>query len=234
MTWTKDGKIIADQASVPDAIVDKEGDIRVYYVDWYNGHSISVALSRDGGNSWIYKKVSIEGEVAGSQTSISPVDPDVVITPDGVYRLYYMYDGNIYSATSTYGINFVKEDGVRFQEAAGEIWMDSDVVKMDNVWRMFVWRMAGDASEVISTVSGDGWSFTRESGVTLPGGISCTIPVTGGYRMYYVGEGGISSAFSADGRSWVPEGLRLSDAADPTVIRLADGTYKMFYKVRIE
>ncbi|MFN4133216.1 MAG: glycosyltransferase family 39 protein, partial [Candidatus Hadarchaeales archaeon] len=42
LTWVKDDRIISDQASVPDAIVDKEGNIRVYYVDWYNGHVISV------------------------------------------------------------------------------------------------------------------------------------------------------------------------------------------------
>ncbi|MFN4133954.1 MAG: hypothetical protein ACK4GQ_06285, partial [Candidatus Hadarchaeales archaeon] len=141
----------------------------------------------------------------------------------------------IYSATSNYGINFVKEEGARFQGAVGETWMDPDVVKMDNVWRMFTWRMLTETtSEVISTVSSDGLSFTKESGVTPPGNISCTIPVTGGYRMYYVGDGGISSAFSSDGKNWTAEGLRLEGAADPAVIKLADGTYKMFYKTWIQ
>ena len=66
MTWVKDEKIIADQASVPDAILDNDNNIRIYYIDWYNGHVISVALSHDGIN-WIYKKTTIQGEVAGSQ-----------------------------------------------------------------------------------------------------------------------------------------------------------------------
>lgn len=233
LTWVKDNRIIADQASVPDAILDKDGNIRVYYVDWYNGHVISVALSHDGVN-WIYKKVTIQGEVAGSQQGPAPVDPDIVLLPDGRYRLYYMYLGNIYSAVSNYGINFVKEEGVRFKGAEGETWMDPDVVNMGNVWRMFVWKPVGAASQVISTVSSDGLSFTKENVLTTVGNISCTIPVEGGYRMYYVGGGGISSAFSSDGVNWAGEGLRLEGVADPAVIKLPNGTYKMFYKTWIE
>ena len=49
-----------------------------------------------------------------------------------------MYDGKIYSAISNYGINFVKENGIRFQGESDDIWMDPDVVKMGDVWRMFV------------------------------------------------------------------------------------------------
>ena len=51
--------------------------------------------------------------------------------------------------------------------------------------------------------------------------------------MYYTGEGGIVSVFSGDGISWTYEGLRLDGAADPAVIRLPDGTYRMFYKTWI-
>lgn len=232
LIWVKDDRIISDQASVPDAIVDNDGNIRVYYVDWYNGHVISVALSQDGVN-WIYKKTSIAGEVAPT-LSLAAVDPDIVLLSGGGYRLYYMYAGTIYSATSNYGINFVKEDGVRFQGEAGETWMDPDVVKMGDVWRMFTWKAIGDASQVISTVSSDGLSFTKENELTTVGNISCTIPVAGGYRMYYVGGGGVSSAFSSDGVSWTGEGLRLEGAADPAVIKLSDGTYKMFYKTFIK
>lgn len=231
LTWVKDERIIADQASVPDAVLDNDGNIRIYYIDWYNGHVISVALSHDSIN-WIYKKTTIQGEVAGSQNAISPVDPDIVLLPDGRYRLFYMYDGNIYSAISNYGINFVKENGVRFQGESGEIWMDPDVIKMGDIWRMFIWKQVGDTNEIISAISNDGLSFTKENVLTTVGNISCTIPVENGYRMYYV-EGGIHSAFSTDERNWVPEGLRLDNVADPTIIGLQNETYKMFYKTWI-
>jgi hypothetical protein len=226
LTWVKDNRIISDQASVPDAILDRDGNIRVYYVDWCNGHVISVALSSDGVN-WVYKKVTIQGEVAGSQTSISPVDPDIVLLLDGRYRLYYMYDGKIYSAISNYGINFVKESGVRYQRD-GTVY-DPDVVKMGEAWRMFV----SIGPRNLSTVSNDGLSFSTENELPFDGSVSCTIPVENGYRMYYMRQGGICSSFSSDGRNWVSEGLRLDNAGDPTVIKLPNGTYKMFYKTWI-
>jgi len=227
LTWVKDDKIISDQASVPDAIFDKDGNMRVYYVDWYNGHVISVALSHDGVN-WIYKKITIQGEVAGSQTGISPVDPDIVLLQDGRYRLFYMYAGGIYSAISNYGINFAKEDGVRYQQD-GMVY-DPDVVKMGDVWRMFV----SLGIRNLSTVSNDGLSFSRENELPFDGSVSSTIPAENGYRMYYIKQGGIYSSFSSDGRNWVFEGLRLDNAADPTGIRMSDGTYKMFYKTWIQ
>ena len=232
LTWVKDNEIIADQASVPEAILDKDNNIRVYYVDWFNGHVISVALSHDGVN-WIYKKTTIQGEVAGSQLGPSAVDPDIVLLQDGRYRLFYMYLGNIYSAVSNYGINFVKESGVRFQGEPGETWMDPDVVKMGDVWRMFTWRIIGDANQAISTVSSDGLTFTKENVLTIGGLISCTMAVEDGYRMYYASTGNILSAFSSDGLNWTYEAVRLEGGADPTVIRLLNGTYKMFYKTLI-
>ena len=234
LDWVKDNIIIADQASVPDAVVDLEGNFRLYYVDWYNGHIISTALSQDGQN-WIYKKVTIEGEGEGTQDehSPTPVDPDIVLLPDGRFRLYYMNGGKIYSAVSDHGINFKKEEGVRYKGATDEMWMDPDVVKMGEVWRMFIWRMTAGSVEAISTVSDDGLTFTKEIGTLPPGIISSTIPLEGGYRMYYV-NGGIHSAISSEGADWEKEGLRLDNAADPTVIELQDGTYKMFYKTWIK
>jgi hypothetical protein len=76
-------------------------------------------------------------------------------------------------------------------------------------------------------------TYYKENVLTTGGIISCTMAVEGGYRMYYV-EAGIRSAFSSNGTSWSVEGLRLDNAADPTVIKLPNGTWKMFYKVHIQ
>jgi hypothetical protein len=238
LTWEKDNRIIADQASVPDAILDKDGNIRVYYVDWYNG-GLSVALSHDGVN-WIYKKV----------VGLSPewVDPDVVLLSDGRYRLYASYmpmggpQDKILSAVSSYGIAFTQEEGVRYQE---DQITDEDVIRMGDNWRMFVSK----GPTTISTVSSDGLTFTREGELPISGSVTNTIAVENGYRIYFhsgvVGGGmKIFCAFSADGRTWEsavqvleggPEGsLDWKGVADPAIIRMPDSTYKLFYKTWIE
>jgi len=237
LSWVKDNIIIANQASVPDAILDKDSNIRVYYVDSHNG-GLSVALSHDGDN-WIYKKV----------VGLSPewVDPDVVLLPDGGYRLYASYmpmsgpQDKILSAVSNYGVSFAQEEGVRYQE---DQITDEDVIKMGDNWRMFVSK----GPTTISTVSSDGLTFTREQELPISGSVTNTIAVENGYRIYFhsgaVGGGmKIFCAFSTDGRTWesavqVLEGgpsgfLDWKGVADPAVIRLPNGTYKMFYKTWI-
>jgi hypothetical protein len=236
LSWVKDNRVVSDQASVPNAILDNASRIRIYYVDWKNG-GLSVAIAN--GSGWIYKKVQ----------GVTPdwVDPDAVILPDGRYRLYasYMpYSGpqdKIISAISSDGITFQQESGVRYQE---DTITDPDAINMGNVWRMFVSK----GPVTVSTVSSDGLTFARENELPLSGSVTCTVRVDGGYRIYYhssvPGKGlCIYSAFSQDGSTWVDEGLRLEPGAagaldqggvgDPAVVRMPDGSYRMYYKTFI-
>jgi len=236
LNWVKDNRVVSDQASVPNAILDNSSRIRIYYVDWKNG-GLSVAIAN--GSGWIYKKVQ----------GVTPdwVDPMVVVLADGRYRLYASYmpfsgpQDKIISAVSTDGITFQQESGVRYQESAIT---DPDVINMGNVLRMFVSK----GPVTVSTVSSDGLTFARENELPLNGSVTCTVKVDGGYRIYYhssiLGKGlCIYSAFSQDGRTWVNEGLRLEPGAagaldqggvgDPAVVRMPDGRYRMYYKTFI-
>ena len=236
LNWVKSNRTVSDQASVPDAIVDKDGRVRVYYVDWKNG-GISVAISN--GSSWIYKKVN----------GLTPewVDPDVVLLPDGRYRLYASYmqpsspQDKIYSAISADGITFQQETGVRYQESSIT---DPDVIRVGDVWRMFISK----GPTTVSLVSTDGLTFTREGELPISGSVTCTIKVDEGYRIYYhssvPGKGlCIFSAFSQDGENWVYEGLRLEPGqegmldqwgvGDPAVVKMPDETFRMYYKTFI-
>jgi hypothetical protein len=59
------------------------------------------------------------------------------------------------------------------------------------------------------------------------------IAVAGGFRCFYSTMNGVRSAFSFDGTHWQEEeGIRFRDGADPTVVRLKNGTYHLYYKVR--
>ncbi|MBM4409542.1 MAG: hypothetical protein FJ038_13325 [Chloroflexi bacterium] len=119
-------------------------------------------------------------------------------------------------------------------------------------------RMGLDAgNHILSAVSADGLAFDLEAGVRIPqGGDLETFAVyaaealrlgTGGYRMYYAGwtadpvRGRIFAARSEDGVTWTKEGGPLLEpggrgafdaekCSEPSVIRLPDGRFCMFYE----
>ncbi len=257
ITFTKDSFVLSDQASVPDAILDKNGRIRVYYVDWKNG-GISVAIQQDG-SSYKYYKVKISNLKTGKDDS-NWVDPDVVVLSNGKYRLYGVTfdqkggpgdpgqpgppgdpggdpgkmesDNQILSAISEDGVNFEVEEGVRFKAAQ---LTDSDIVKTSDGWHMFF----SVGPDLVSLTSKDGLKFTDQSDVLLGGSVGSTLAFDDFYRLYYhmgTQDGlKIFSAVSTDLINWEQEdGVRLEDGGDPSPVRLSDGTYKMFYKTFIE
>lgn len=115
------------------------------------------------------------------------------------------------------------------------------------------------AGGITSAASVDGFSFVKDAGLRLPNGTSgdadCTAShpwlaqTEGGYRMYYQGNAvcnpqpnqepvyRVLSAFSADGLTFEREGVRidigaatgLTQAAHGRVLRLADGTLRMYF-----
>ena len=239
LTWSKNYTILADQASVPDAIIDSDGYIRVYYVDYYNG-GISVAISEDG-VSWVYLKV--EG--------LDPcwVDPDVVLLPDGRYRLYASYmpltgpQNKIVSAISDDGVHFEVEEGVRYIDPTGTI-TDPDVIWAGDKWVMFVSK----GEKLVMLTSEDGLNFSKVKELDFEGAVSCTIPFNNGYRIYFHHKEPdrpvrIYSSFTQDFENWTSPTVVLKEGsegsldrdgvADPAVIRLPEGGYLMFYKTWI-
>ena len=172
--WNKTYKFLADQASVPDVIVDGEGNLRVYYVDYFNG-GITVAISPDGEN-WVYRRVK----------GLTPewVDPDVVVLPDGRYRLYASYmplsgsQDKIVSAISEDGISFTPEKGYRYHKP-GSLVADPDVFQFKGKWYMVV------GPELTLLESEDGLTFREIRKLPFGSGVSCTIPFDKGLRIYF-------------------------------------------------
>ena len=253
--FERTGEIVADQAGVPNMILDHDGRIRVYYVAWQqygseggaDGNFIAVAV-RTSPDEWTYHRVNVIG---GSFKS-SLVDPYVVTLEDGRYRLYFMADTGafnlrIFSATSEDGVHFVIDKGERF--GSGDPVYDPAVLKVGSSWQMWMGpdglssAISSDGLEFTSTgpFAVDGRSFMTWSAVSLP---------SGGYRLYgnFPGPGGsgdISSVFSEDGENWSIEvGARLTDqgadpalesnfAADNGLAISSDGTYLLAYLVAI-
>lgn len=87
LVFNRTNQVITDQGDVPDLVQDARGWIYLYYVGWTVGserNRLVVAISRDEGRNWVYKKTLLEGFEGMSD----PVDPDVQILPDGTFRLY--------------------------------------------------------------------------------------------------------------------------------------------------
>ncbi|OGL34694.1 hypothetical protein A3F65_03295 [Candidatus Saccharibacteria bacterium RIFCSPHIGHO2_12_FULL_47_16b] len=231
---------IISKASVPDAIKLPSGQLVIYAVDG-GQRSVSgllVAVSEDNGKTW--QAGSLQVKTSRTAYSVG-ADPQVLLTDDGKLRLYYLvFTGpptsgqppasvnKVYSATSTDGINFTEEQGVRFEYAQIT---DPDVIKIGATWFMY----AAQGSTQIYATSSDGSSFTYKGVTRQKGSVSKTVALSDGkYRQFYCADG-ISSSATADGVSWTDEGVNLAVAGkiicDPSPVQLAADNWLLVYKL---
>ncbi len=236
LSWTKDSALLFDRASVPDAVVSPNGTLLLYFADASGSPSISVATSHDSGASWTKSPITLDNAAPQGMA-----DPNPVLLSDGRIRLFYLgalqASGQnagaaapaIQSALSWDGIRFTRESGTRFSASGAT---NPDAILTPTGWKLFLSR----GQTLISASSRDGKTFTQDAAtVSQNGAASKTVAFPTGYRLYKAGTGGILCAFSTDLVHWQDEGVCLAADAgetvgDPAVIRLANGTYKMFYK----
>ncbi|MCR4278092.1 MAG: exo-alpha-sialidase [Candidatus Berkelbacteria bacterium] len=235
LIWTDQKTILASHVSVPGAII-KDGTIYLYFVD-VNADGVAEKLglmtSKDNGLTWT-EKTNVKFTGIGDKV---PVDPAPFLMEDGTIRIYY-FDINegrsdtkstnkIYSAISTDGTNFTQEEGVRF--AKNDIF-DPFVLKDGSIWRLYAGLAQGNS--VVSATSTDGLTFTEE-GTAFTGGSVPFVQKEG--DTYYLYTAGINIATSTNGSKFTATGKSFLSTvgkvtADPSVLKLADGTYLMFYK----
>jgi hypothetical protein len=239
LTFSRTFQALGDQIGVPSAVVDSEGHLRVYYMDYGNGNALAVAIRTHTGR-WIHRRVSLHG-VRGSP---GPVDPMVVPLAEGRLRMYYMQADSdrsaIYSALSWDGLAFQEEPGRRFSTSG---WIfDPFVLETPAGWLL----VCGPEGRH-SARSGNGLSFAADLGPFVVDG-KPFMPYSGvrlsqGCRLYGSSSqpGEIVSVISPDGVRWSREpGVRLeSRGLDPRqeegilpdhgLARLPDGTYVMAY-----
>ncbi|MDD4955358.1 MAG: hypothetical protein PHP17_04915 [Candidatus Omnitrophica bacterium] len=241
LNWTKTSEPLIEPALFPCAVFDGER-LRFYFSRNPSSRKsrIFVKMTKDG-VKWEDKKVTVSGLPANT----SAKEPSVVKLSDGRYRMYYreyLYSGEnpvlskgnfiIASAISGDGIDFKREDGIRFtfQKVT-----NPDVIQMGDIWRMFL----DEDSRIVSAVSYDGGiNFSFEKYIELDGHLTSTIKLPNGYRMYYQAHGNIGSrkiysAFSSDGENWVKdEGVRIERKGSSTIsmaIGILGLKYWMFY-----
>ncbi len=254
LAFTRTNQVITDQGDVPDLVQDARGWIYLYYVGWTVGserNKLVVAISRDGGRNWVYKKTVLEGFEGMSD----PVDPDVQILPDGTFRLYVTASPlpfkrpRTYYAESADGIHFQKK-GLAFDPPGDPL--DPSTLLIDATWHIFAGGPTSQPGANWHGTSSDGTSFVfDEEKVFVKDGwrhaLSNAIAADGGYRLYAFPHDtlpAINSFFTTDGLTWSAEpgarlqmdpatGLESGGVKDAAVVRLADGSHLMVYVTQI-
>ncbi len=242
LNWTPSNDILATHASVPGAVT-KDGTIFVYFVDVSTDgikEQLGMVKSTDQGKTWTEPTtLTIEG--LGDKAT---ADPAAVITDDGQIRLYYFdineprlgnlvvedeFTNKIYSAISGDGINFKQENGVRLEHQGA---FDPDVLWVDGTWYMYTGDLQGNKVNVAT--SADGLTFTHQGTAYEGGAVPDVWHEDGSWYLY---TAGINIATGTDGLTFESSGYDFYDpnshgTADPSVVKLQDGTYIMLYKVQ--
>lgn len=188
--------------------------------------------------------------------------PFVTRLPDGRWRMYYcpMDESQrcILSAVSEDGLNFIQEAGHRYDAACSceeRIQSPRVIIMDDGTYRMYFTGIQSEGTSeetvrILSGVSQDGMSFTREQGARIDPSsyplmgtrAAHAWPVRlgdGRIKLYFAGAstegGGIMSAVSANGIDFtinpVPEVSNWSwgkDVQDPCIVFMDDGI-RLFY-----
>ncbi len=241
LAWKLDEGVLLEHASVPASVALPDGRIRIYYVDASHApENANVAESTDGG-----KTFTPLGLVITNRAKSKALDPAIVRLPDGRWRLYYFACGQnpsedgaheIHAAISTDGVHFTEEQKVFTREGL----VDPDVFWNGKEWLMFVF--SHQDGETIVARSQDGLSFAYSGPLGLKGwGTTAPMKLDDGrFRLYAFRQRGMNSVgsfTSSDGLKWIQEsGERLAapegkEITDPFVLRLKDGTWKMFFKI---
>lgn len=267
LNWTKESGVRVDPGGPHDTLwtfqpnvvaTTTPGVFRMYYTGHSGTWRILSATSSDQ-IAWA-KESDIRVDTGTSCDTTYAYSPDLAILPNGTFRMYYAgYSGSVFcvlSAWSVDGVNWRKEPGVRVAgggpyDSVGAL--SPHVVRLSGgQWRMYYTGADGLTFVILSAISSDGLSWTKEDGIRVaPGGgwdgsyvdSAETIELANGsLRMFYHGNDGtrsrILSAISLDGFVWTKEaGVRLDvggpfDSVSlgyPDLISSPPGSYRMYY-----
>ena len=262
MEWIRESGVrIDDGVSSATIVIDYE------YVMYYTGESIQIAKSFDG---LTYEKVGVvvKNEDLGSMQEMV-TNPAIIELNNGSFRMIYegsrweqaidkstqeykpgQTDRRLFSAFSTDGFTWTKEEGVRFQDYGdgkpNELFTSvPDIIRLDSGdLRMYYTRGITSATALSQD---EGLSWTKEGNMDL-GRIVIDPDIIrfddGNYKLFFasfdsqfgVGDQYIMSASSSDGLTFtVDSGKRLepisenNNLLDPDIILLPDGSYRMYY-----
>lgn len=234
LNFTVEDQLLLEHASVPDGILRPDGSVWVYFVNGNPGqHAIFIAERQSDGTLDTIDCVRMDGAINGNA-----VDPDIVLLPDGRYRLYYFQGWFVqggppppdephpmYSAISDDGIHFTVEGVALSLDGGGT---DPTVTRVDDdSWLMAVTHPDG----VLLASGSDGAAFTL-TGQSFESGISEIWRFEDRLRLYVMGMRGLEIHESTnDGAEWTElmHSARIL-GADPSMLQEADGSFTLYFK----
>lgn len=175
---------------------------RMYYTGYDDGNARILSAYSTDNITWIKEK-TVKIDIGGTYDKLNATSPFVLKLSDGSYRMYYAGNDKAYSRI----LSAISVDG-------GVTWNKEGGVRVDR-GSMYDSRHASMPST---------YKFSESS-----------------YIMYYGGYDGtkwrILNATSVDGLSWTKQGPSINiggeydklNAYSPSVIKLSNNTYQMFY-----
>lgn len=247
-TWEVDGITDITQDSAPE-IISVPGGYRVYF---RAGLGIQSAYSTDGIHYTLASSPALLDWDDGSGI-VTVGDPSVVPMSGGGYRMYFKgakgmgaigeATHKIYSATSSDGISFTLEEGIRIDsDTSGDgSWasVPDAVLQPDGSVRLYYVSGGADAyNSIVSALSTDGLTFDRE-GLALEGyNDPDVLYLPGGeYLMMAVERSTVLNKrvavfASTDGRTFEEHSMVTDSAGtilDPSMVLLPDGNILYYY-----
>lgn len=222
LTWKEDGTLHFKHASVPAALVLKDGSIALYFVDAeIRPSSVNMALSTDGGKSFSKKDFVITGLPEKTTT----VDPCPVLLNDGRVRLYFF--SSRFGFEQSGGGN--KSTSQMPHQPPGSAPKNGPPGPQGNPNDPA--NLPGKHS-IASAISSDGIHFTYEGEVfSYDGLVDPDVFYTGSKWLMYVmslGHGTVI-AESQDGVHFSYLGTMKPERMGTTAaIRLSDGTFRVY------
>ncbi|MBC7862657.1 MAG: T9SS type A sorting domain-containing protein [Bacteroidia bacterium] len=243
LTFTNQTTFV-DSSGVPSLVMDTNGVLYCAF-QWFQPpimtgphfDKIAVKKSTDGGLTWTTPVLAVFN---GIGTYTRPFDPTLVLTDNGMIRMYFtssitgntILDTTIhtYSAISSDGVNYTWEPGIRVL-VADSINIDPAVVKFNGLWHYTAPRGAPQAGAFHFT-STDGLNFVRTTNVASDASHNWTGNLlTDGSLMKFYGHGGLGiwSNSTADGSAWNGYQPTNVTGGDPAVIKVNSSLYYMVY-----
>ena len=159
----------------PDLVLLPDGRIRLYAFNIQTDtvtHTIVSAISSDNGQTF-----TIEDGIRFETRQMW--DPNVVILPDGTYRMYYNGQDAIRSASSSDGLTFTADPGDRWVKGA----IPGALVEGDTIW------LYGCEKGISRKSSSDGLTFSASEQLKIvapTGGFFCDPSITKAQDKYWL------------------------------------------------